>query len=109
MLYGAGLTYLTYALFSITKLSARSPIASHAAAAPTWFALLLFILSVIYCLTTTNRLRFLGRLGVVAATYFFLIVIGAPLTDSVLDKNAGKLQVLFFDVGQGDCILLHAP
>jgi competence protein ComEC len=36
-------------------------------------------------------------------------MVGAPLTASVLEKNSSKLQVLFFDVGQGDCIYLRTP
>ena len=108
-LYGDATAYLSDLLLLLTKLSAHVPSAAHAAASPSWIFLTLLALAVVFCLRSPTRPRFLGRLTISLSCFFVLSTLGVPFSNSVLAKNEGKLQVLFFDVGQGDCILLHAP
>ncbi len=109
LLYGDATGYLSDLLLLLTKLSAHVPAAAHAAASPSWIFLVLLGLAVIFCLRSSTRPQFLGRLSISLSCFFVLSTLGVPFTNSVLAKNEGKLQVLFFDVGQGDCILLHTP
>jgi competence protein ComEC len=108
-LYGDATAYLSDLLLTLTKLSAHVPSAAHAAASPSWIFLTLLTMAVIYCLRSPTRARFFGRLSISLCCFFALGAIGIPFSNSVLAKNDGKLQALFFDVGQGDCILLHTP
>jgi competence protein ComEC len=108
-LYGEAAAYLTNGLLLLTKLCAHVPLAAHAAAAPSWANLIFLLIAVIYCLRAKHLKQCMGRIGLVLVSYALLSLLPLPMTDSVLDKNEGKLQVLFFDVGQGDCILLHTP
>jgi competence protein ComEC len=108
-LYGDATAYLSDLLLLLTKLSAHVPSAAHAAASPSWIFLVLLGLAVIFCLRSSTRPQFLGRLSISLSFFFMLSTCGVPFTNSVLANNDGKLQVLFFDVGQGDCILIHTP
>ena len=108
-LYGDATAYLSNLLLLLTKLSAHVPSAAHAAASPSWIFLTLLGLAIIFCLLSPTRARFIGRLSIVLSCFFALSMLSVPFSNSVLAKNEGKLQVLFFDVGQGDCILLHTP
>ncbi len=108
-LYGDATGYLSDLLLLLTKLSAHVPSAAHAAASPSWIFLVLLGIAVIFCLRSPTRPRFLGRLSISLSCFFALSTLGVPFSNSVLAKNEGKLQVLFFDVGQGDCILIHSP
>ncbi len=108
-LYGTATTYMTDVLLILTHLSAHVPSAAHAAASPSWIFLVMLFVTLIYCLRSNTRPQFFGRLSLSLACFFALSTIGVPFSNSVLAKNEGKLQVLFFDVGQGDCILLHTP
>jgi competence protein ComEC len=108
-LYGDATAYLSELLLFFTKLSAHVPSAAHAAASPSWIFILLLGLSVVYCLRSETRAHFFGRLSICLSCFFALWVIGVPFSNSVLAKNEGTLQVLFFDVGQGDCAFVHTP
>ncbi len=108
-LYGEATAYLSDLLLLLTKLSAHVPSAAHAAASPSWIFLALLGVSVIFCLRSPTRARFFGRLSISLSCFFVFSVFGVPFSNSVLAKNEGKLQVLFFDVGQGDCIFFHTP
>jgi competence protein ComEC len=108
-LYGDATAYLSHLLLLLTKLSAHVPSAAHAAASPSWIFLVLLGLAIIFCLRSSTRPQFLGRLSISLSCFFMLSTLGIPFANSVLEKNEGKLQVLFFDVGQGDCILIHTP
>jgi competence protein ComEC len=108
-LYGDATAYLSDLLLWLTKLSAHVPSAAHAAASPSWIFLVLLGLAIIFCLRSPTRARFVGRLSIALTCFFTLWVIGVPFSNSVLTKNEGKLQVLFFDVGQGDCIFFQTP
>jgi len=108
-LYGDATDYFSQVQLLLTKLFARVPLAAHAAASPSWIFLTLLTASMLYCLWAKTRPQFVGRMLLASALFFTLWEIGIPFTDSVLAKNEGKLQVLFFDVGQGDCIFLHTP
>ena len=107
--YGDATAYLSDLLLWLTKVSAHVPSAAHAAASPSWIFIAVLGISVIYCLRSKTRARFLGRFSLVLSCFFALWTIGVPFSDSVLAKNEGKLQVLFFDVGQGDCIFFNTP
>jgi competence protein ComEC len=107
--YGDATTYLTRALFLLIDVSAHLPHAASAAHAPTALYLVLFVLCVTYLLRSVDLPRFVARLVLCAACYFALVVTGLPLSASVLERHANNLQVLFFDVGQGDCIYLRTP
>ncbi len=108
-LYGEAATYLTHALLLLTHFSAHLPHAAHAAAPPNWIFLTLLAAAILYCVRATARPQFAGRILLSLAAFFALFEIGVPFSNSVLARNEGKLQVMFFDVGQGDCILLHTP
>ena len=108
-LYGEATAYLTKGLLFLTKLCAHIPGASHAAASPSWESIVYVNIVIIYCLQAATRKQFAGRLLLSLVSLCALMLLHAAFTDSVLDKNEGKLQVLFFDVGQGDCILIHTP
>ncbi len=108
-LYGDATDYLSQAQLLLTKLFAHVPLAAHSAASPSWIFLTLLTASMLYCLWAKTRPQFMGRMLLASALFFALGEIGVPFTDSVLARNEGKLQVLFFDVGQGDCIFLHTP
>ena len=108
-LYGEGVTYLTNGLLALIKWCAHVPIASHSAMAPSWIYIAFLSIAVIYCLRASTRIIFIGRVASSLAVYFLLSALHVQFTDSVLARNADKLQVLFFDVGQGDCILIHTP
>lgn len=108
-LYGDAATYMTNVLLLLTKLSAHLPHASRAAAAPTWIYLAFLASAVVYTLRAWTPKQFAGRIVMSLACYFALTMLRVPLSDSVLEANAGKLQVLFFDVGEGDCIYFRTP
>lgn len=108
-IYGDAATYLTRALFTLTRISAHIPHAASSAAAPTALYLILFVLCVIFVLRSGTLQHFFGRVTVSVSGYVALSLLGAPLSASVLARNSEALQVLFFDVGQGDCIYLRTP
>jgi competence protein ComEC len=108
-LYGTATAYMSDLLLFLTHLSAHVPSAAHAAASPSWIFLAMLFVSLVYCLRSKSRPQLFGRITLTLASFFALWTIGVPFSNSVLAKNEGKLQVLFFDVGQGDCILLHTP
>ncbi len=108
-LYGDATACLTKLLLLLTRLSAHVPSAAHAAASPSWIFLMLLAIAVVFCLRSPTRERFLGRLSIALSCFFVLGATGVPFSNSILAKNDDKLQVLFFDVGQGDCILFHTP
>jgi competence protein ComEC len=108
-LYGDATAYLSELLLLLTKLSAHIPSAAHAAASPSWIFLAVLGISVMYCLRSQTRMNFFGRLFISLSCFFALWVVGVPFSTSVLAKNEGKLQVLFIDVGQGDCAFFHTP
>jgi competence protein ComEC len=108
-LYGDATAYLSDLLLLLTKLSAHVPSAAHAAASPSWIFIAVLGISVMYCLRSNTRTQFLGRLSLALSCFFALWVIGVPFSNSILAKNEGSLQVLFFDVGQGDCIFFQTP
>jgi competence protein ComEC len=108
-LYGDATAYCSKALLLLTKWCAHLPVASHSAAAPSWIYIIFLIAAVTYCLRAGSRKIFAARIAVSLGAYLLIAALHVPLTDSVLDRNRSKLQVLFFDVGQGDCILVHTP
>jgi len=108
-LYGEATAYLTDLLLIVTRFSAHVPSAAHAAASPSWIFLALLAVAIIFCLRASTRTRFLGRISISLSCFFALWTLGVPFSNAMLAKNEGKLQVLFFDVGQGDCILLYTP
>ncbi len=108
-LYGEATAYLTKGLLLLTKFCAHVPVAAHAAAAPSWVYLGFLFIVVVYCLRATNLKKCIGRIGLMIVAYVLITLLPVSMTISVLDQNDGKLQVLFFDVGQGDCILIHTP
>ncbi|MDP4198675.1 MAG: DNA internalization-related competence protein ComEC/Rec2 [Bacteroidota bacterium] len=108
-IYGDAATYLTNVLLLITRLSAHLPQASRPAAAPTWIYLAFFGCALTYSLRASTRKQFLGRVVMAAVCYVVLGLLHVPFSDSALVPNEGKLQVLFFDVGQGDCVYIRTP
>ena len=108
-LYGEATVYLTQALLWLTRISAHVPHAAHAAAQPSWILLGFFVGIAMYVLTAKSRKQVWGRVVLSGAALFTLWEMGVPFSNSIVAQHEGKLQVLFFDVGQGDCILLHTP
>jgi competence protein ComEC len=108
-LYGDATGFLSQTQLVLTKLFAHVPAAAHSAASPSWIFLALLVASMFYCLWAKTRSQLMGRVILTAAFFLLLWEIGIPFTNSVLAKNKGKLQVLFFDVGQGDCIFFNTP
>jgi len=108
-LYGDATAYLSQAQLLLTKLFAHAPLAAHSSASPNWIFLALFGAGMFYCLRAKTRPQLAGRVLLAIVCLFAFWEVGIPLSDSVLAKNEGKLQVLYFDVGQGDCIFLHTP
>ena len=108
-LYGTATSYMTDLLLILTHFSAHLPSAAHAAASPSWIFLVSLSIAAIYCFRSKARKQFLARMSIAFATFFAASTIDLPFTNSVLAQNEGKLQVLFFDVGQGDCIFLRTP
>ena len=108
-LYGTAAMALTNLLLLLTRLSAHFPHAAHAAAPPNWIFLSLLALAILYCIRSQTRPQLLGRMVLASSLCFALFELGVPFSNSVFGNNEGTLQVLFFDVGQGDCILVHTP
>ena len=94
--YGDATAYLSDLLLWLTKLSAHVPSAAHAAASPSWVFLVLLGLSLIFCLRSPTRQRFVGRISIVLSCFFALWVIGVPFSNSLLAKNEGKLSGSLF-------------
>jgi len=107
--YGEATALLSKALLLTTKFAAHVPFAAHAVAEPSWVALALFVAAIIYCWQAKTRRNFLGRVLLSMLCIFVLRSYGFPFYNSVLAESGGKLQVLFFDVGQGDGILIYTP
>ncbi|HZK76681.1 MAG TPA: DNA internalization-related competence protein ComEC/Rec2, partial [Candidatus Kapabacteria bacterium] len=108
-LYGDATAYLSQAQLLLTKLFAHVPSAAHSAASPSWIFLVLLTLGLLYCFRAKTRPQLMGRVILAFAFFFALREIGVPFSNSLLAKNDGTLQVLYFDVGQGDCIFLQTP
>ncbi len=108
-LYGEATTYLTKGLLLLTKLCAHIPGAAHPAAEPSWIFVMCFLIVLVYCLRSLTRKQLAGRVVLSFVPLLLLVWLHVPFTNSILGRNEGKLQVLFFDVGQGDCILIHTP
>jgi competence protein ComEC len=108
-LYGDATAYCSKVLLLLTKWCAHLPVASHSAAAPSWIYIVFLICAVTYCIRAASRKIFAARIAASLGVYMLIAALHVPLTDSVIDRNPDTLQVLFFDVGQGDCILVHTP
>jgi competence protein ComEC len=107
--YGEATTYLSKGLLLITKFAAHVPLAARAVAEPSWVALVLFAAAMVFCWHAKTRKIFFGRVLLSSLCALLLTSVGIPFTNSLLEQNEGKLQVLFFDVGQGDAILIYTP
>ncbi len=107
--YGDATALLTLVLLWTTRVSAHVPFGAHSASAPNWLYLLFFLGALLYILRADGRRFMIGRLILCLTFFFVLQLIGVPFGDSLIAKQQGKLQLLFFDVGEGDCILIHTP
>src|SRR5439155_14191204 len=73
------------------------------------FFLILFYLSVIfYLIRSRTRKNFAARICILASLLFLIFAIKIPFAYSLV-KSPDSVSLFFFDVGQGDAILLTSP
>jgi len=106
-IYGDAVTVLTSFLLWLTHLSAELPFSSIAAPQPTVYLIIPIILGIFYVVWSKSKKQLVARIGICVVLFLIGGLIDIPYVKNVLDKD--KLEVLFFDVGQGDCILIHTP
>ena len=106
-LYGEALEWMTKLLLELTHLSAHLPRASIPASLNFGLGIVLATLAYYYVVRASSSARIPIRI-VTSAIGIWLMLAVLPVQASIVEGNA-NLSMLFFDVGQGDCILLHTP
>jgi len=75
---------------------------------PQTILILLYLAAIFYLIRAQARKNFFGRTLSVASVIFVLLAVKIPFAYSLV-KSLDKVSLLFFDVGQGDAVLLQAP
>lgn len=107
-LYGEGLKLLVDATLGISHVASSLPFAMITLPRPTIISIVLFTSLLLYCISSQTRKRFIGRMITSTAFVAVLMLINIPFV-SAFTKEDGKLKVIFFDVGQGDAVLINSP
>lgn len=107
-LYGEGLELLVKVTLGLSHLASSLPFAMITLPRPTVIGIVLFTSILIYCISSQNRKRLVGRLITSLALCISLTLINVPFV-LALTNAEGKLTVVFFDVGQGDAALIRTP
>ncbi len=107
-LYGEGLKLLVDATLGISHVASSLPFAMITLPRPTIISIVLFTTLLIYCISSKSRKRFIGRMITSTAFVIMLMLINIPFV-SAITKEDGKLKIVFFDVGQGDAVLINTP
>lgn len=107
-IYGEALQILVQLALGISKAASSLPFAMITLPRPTIISIVLFTSLLLYCISSQTRKRFIGRMITSTAFVALLMLINIPFV-SAFTKEEGKLKVIFFDVGQGDAVLINSP
>jgi competence protein ComEC len=108
IVYGDALAAMTRFLLWLTHFSASLPNAAIPLRAPGAMCVVLFVLATIFAARAASMRLAALRMSCAFVIAAMLTSFGIPFAKSTLIPN-GKLSMLFFDVGQGDCILIRSP
>lgn len=75
---------------------------------PQTIIILFYVAAIFFIIRSLSRKTFFGRSLIVMSILFLLYTLSVPFAYSLV-KSSGKVSLLFFDVGQGDAMLLTAP
>jgi len=74
---------------------------------PQTILILLYLAAIFYLIKAQAKKNFFGRALIIASVIFVLLAVKIPFAYSLV-KSSDKVSLLFFDVGQGDAMLLQA-
>jgi competence protein ComEC len=106
-MYGEALQWMTKLLLELTHLSAHMPRASIPASLNFGMGVILVAVACYYVVRAKSIARIPIRIATSAIGIWLMLAV-LPVQASIVEDNP-NLSMLFFDVGQGDCILLHTP
>ncbi len=106
--YGEALLSMTKIIAGIAHFSGSFEWSVIQLPRPQTILIIFYLAAIFYIIKANARNSFLGRSLIVFSVVFVLSVIKIPFANSIL-KNNNNVSLLFFDVGQGDAMLLSAP
>ncbi len=107
-LYADVLIFLVHFMTIIAKWGSSLPAATVSIAHPSIELILLYIAMLIYVLSSETRKRMYGKCTVCIAVALMFFGLNIPVSYSNT-RQEGNLTMTFFDVGQGDGILITTP
>ncbi|MEI8134452.1 MAG: DNA internalization-related competence protein ComEC/Rec2 [bacterium] len=104
-LYGESLLWLTNLVTFIAHISSGFGWSVLQLPRPQTIVIVLYLLGLWYMVNSQTVKTIVSRSLMCGAVMLALLFIAIPFSSSVIHEN-GKVSILFFDVGQGDAILL---
>ncbi len=107
-LYGEATTWATQLLFLLTHISSGFELAAvNVQSLPYWVSLS-FVMALVYLVGARTGMDAVRRTSIVLVGALAFAFVAPPLESTSL-LPVGKLTLVAFDVGQGDCLFLRTP
>ncbi len=107
-IYGEASLWMTKIIAAIAHFSGSFEWSVIQLPRPQTFLILLYLATLLYIIRASEKAKFYGRSILVASLGLVLFFAKMPFAYSLV-KSPDKASLLFFDVGQGDAMLLVAP
>lgn len=106
--YGEGSLWITKTITSIAHFSGSFEWSVVQLPRPQTILIVFYFAVLFYIIRADKRSNFFGRSILAASVALILLLAKVPFASSLV-RSPDKISLLFFDVGQGDAMLLRAP